>query len=146
MVQIRALKEDEFEAWEPLWQGYLTFYEASLSDEVAKNNFARFFDDAEPIFAFGAYEGDKLVGFVHYIFHRTSWSLENTCYLQDLYADPSVRGSGIGRALIEAVYDAARAKGSPEVYWITQDHNKTARLLYDRIANLSGFVHYEKEL
>ena len=146
MLKIKPISESEYSTWYPLWQGYLTFYEASLPDEIAENNWRRFHDASEPIVALGAYVDEKLVGFVHYIFHRTNWAIADTCYLQDLYADPAVRGTGAGRALIEAVYAAAKENGSPDVYWITQDHNKTARKLYDRIADLSGFVHYEKQL
>lgn len=146
MTEIKAIGKDEYDDWYPLWQGYLTFYEASLPDAVAENNWKRFHDPADPVFALGAYEDGKLIGFVHYIYHRTNWAINDTCYLQDLYADPSVRGTGVGRALIEAVYTAAAEHGCPDVYWITQDHNETARKLYDRIANLSGFVHYDKEL
>ena len=146
MTEIRPLSSKEYDNWYPLWQGYLTFYEASLPYEIAKNNWARFHDPDQPVFALGAYEDGKLIGFVHYIYHRTNWAINDTCYLQDLYADPGVRGTGVGRALIEAVYAAADEHGCPDVYWITQDHNETARKLYDRIAGLSGFVHYEKVL
>ena len=145
-VEVKRISESEYDNWYPLWQGYLKFYKAALPEEVTKNNWRRFHDENESIIALGAYVDDKLIGFVHYIFHRTNWSIEDTCYLQDLYADPEVRGQGVGRALIEAVYQAAKEKGSPKVYWLTQDHNKTARLLYDRAAELSGFVHYEQLL
>jgi GNAT superfamily N-acetyltransferase len=84
------------------------------------------------------------VGLVHYLFHRHGWKIENVCYLQDLYADPEVRGKGIGRALIEAVYAAADAEGCPNVYWLTQDFNETARRLYDRIGKLTPFVKYTR--
>mgnify|MGYP000459925608 CR=1 FL=1 len=144
MTEIKPIREDEYESWHILWQGYLTFYEADLPDEIAENNWRRFHDVNEPVVALGAYVDGKLIGFVHYIFHRTNWSLNDGCYLQDLFADPSVRGAGVGRALIEAVYSAAKEKGCASVYWLTQDHNETARKLYDRIGGLSGFVHYEK--
>jgi len=146
MVDIKALNSDQYEEWLPLWQGYLTFYETSLPDEIAKNNWARFFDDNEPVNAFGAFKDGKMVGFVHYIFHITNWSLTNTCYLQDLFANPDVRGEGIGRKLIEAVYAKAKQSGTEQVYWMTQNHNKTARVLYDRIADDHGFMVYEKDL
>ena len=146
MVEIKPLEKDQYEEWYPLWQGYLTFYETSLPDEIAENNWDRFFDDDEPVGVFGAFKGGKLIGFVHYIFHRTNWSLTNKCYLQDLYADPSVRGEGIGRKLIEAVYDLAKEENCGQVYWMTQNHNKTARQLYDRIADDAGFMVYEKDI
>lgn len=146
MVEIKPLSSNEYDDWYPLWQGYLTFYEASLPDEIAENNFKRFFDDNDQIGAFGAYKDGKLVGFVHYIFHPTNWSLKDTCYLQDLFADPDVRGEGVGRALIEAVYGKAKEMNAKGVYWMTQNHNITARQLYDRIAEDHGFMIYEKDL
>ncbi len=88
--------------------------------------------------------GGKPVGLVHYLFHRHGWRIENVCYLQDLYADPDVRGTGIGRALIEAVYAAADREGCPNVYWLTQDFNETARKLYDRIGKLTPFIKYSR--
>jgi len=144
MTEIKPISEGEYDDWYPLWQGYLTFYEASLPDEISENNWRRFHDAREPIAALGAYVDGKLVGFVHYIFHRTNWAIEDTCYLQDLYADPDIRGLGIGRALIEAVYDAADKAGAPAVYWLTQDFNATARKLYDRIGKLSPFIKYTR--
>jgi GNAT superfamily N-acetyltransferase len=146
MLDIKPLSKDQYEEWYPLWQGYLTFYETSLPDEIAKNNWTRFFDDNEPVGAIGAFIDGKMVGFVHYIFHRTNWSLYSTCYLQDLYANPGVRGEGIGRALIEAVYTKAKEQGLEQVYWMTQNHNKTARKLYDKIADDHGFMVYEKDV
>ena len=79
-----------------------------------------------------------------YLFHRHCWKIENVCYLQDLYADPSARGMGVGRALIEAVYEQADAAGAPSVYWMTQEFNHTARQLYDRIGQLTPFIKYQR--
>ena len=146
MVEVKPLNKDQYDVWYPLWQGYLTFYETSLPDEITKNNWERFFDENKPVGCLGAYKDGKLVGFVHYIFHPTNWSLTNKCYLQDLFADPNVRGEGIGRKLIEAVYALAKDADCEQVYWMTQNHNKTARLLYDIIADDNGFMVYEKDL
>ena len=88
----------------------------------------------------------RAVGLAHYLFHRSCWTLNDICYLQDLYADPEVRGTGIGRALIEAVYGKAAEAGAPEVYWMTQEFNATARRLYDRIADKTPFIIYQKNL
>ncbi|MBT5186599.1 MAG: GNAT family N-acetyltransferase [Kordiimonadaceae bacterium] len=146
MIKISPLTFEEYEKWLPLWKGYQVFYEAEIPDEVTTENWKRFHNPEEPMHALGAYMDGELVGFVHYIFHRTCWSSANSCYLQDLFASPEIRGKGIGRALIEAVYAAAKEKDSESVYWITQEGNITARKLYDNIADLSGFVHYEKAL
>jgi GNAT superfamily N-acetyltransferase len=131
--------------WLPLWQGYQTFYKVDLGDEVTRTTWERFFDPAEPMHCAVA-EGDdgRLVGMVHYIFHRSCWLIQPSCYLQDLFAAPEVRGKGYGRALIEHVYAAAAKAGSARVWWLTHESNTHAMLLYDRIADKSGFVQYRK--
>jgi len=86
----------------------------------------------------------QLVGLTHYLFHRHGWTIENTCYLQDLYVDPDIRGTGAGRALIKGVYAAADAAGAPSVYWLTQDFNATARKLYDRVGEKTPFIKYKR--
>lgn len=144
-LTIRPLQQGEHEAWRTLWTAYLEFYESSVSEEVYATTWARLLGD-EPYDPNGlvALVDGKPVGLVHYIFHRHCWRTDNVCYLQDLYADPNVRGTGVGRALIEAVYEKADAAGCPSVYWMTQDFNATARKLYDRIATLTPFIKYQR--
>jgi len=93
-----------------------------------------------------AWAGDRAVGLVHWIFHRSTWMLTDSCYLQDLYVDPELRGRGQGRALIEHVYAQARAAGSTRVHWLTQADNRVARQLYDRVAEHAGFIQYRKNI
>ena len=69
-----------------------------------------------------------------------------TCYLQDLFTASGARKTGVGRALIEAVYERARAAGSPRVYWQTKEDNAIARRLYDQVAAATGFIVYAKPL
>lgn len=145
MTLIRPLTHDDQPEWRRLWTGYLEFYNASVSEEVYQTYFARLLgDDPQDYHALVAEHEGRLVGLTHYVFHRHGWKIENVCYLQDLYADPDVRGQGIGRKLIEAVYAAADAAGAPSVYWTTQDFNQTARQLYDRIGRLTPFIKYER--
>lgn len=142
---IRPLKPQDQTAWRALWTAYLEFYETTVPEEVYQTTFARLIDPDTPRQqAFLAIQGETPVGLVHYIYHPHNWRIEDVCYLQDLYADPSVRGTGVGRALIEAVYDAADANGTPSVYWTTQDFNAEARKLYDRIATLTPFIKYQR--
>lgn len=142
---IRPLERSDHADWRRLWTDYLAFYEASLSEEVYAATWARLFDDGryEPNGLIAVADG-RAVGLVHYIFHRTCWAVADNCYLQDLYADPDARGAGVGRALIEAVYARADAAGSPNVYWMTQAFNETARTLYDRVAKLTPFIKYQR--
>jgi len=144
-INIRPLAPDDRPGWSALWRAYLEFYETTVSEEVYDTTFARLCDpghaDQNGLLALS---GDRSVGLVHYIYHPHNWRVEKVCYLQDLYADPSVRGTGVGRALIEAVYAAADADGCPSVYWLTQDFNTEARKLYDRIGVLTPFIKYAR--
>lgn len=140
---IRPLTKNDETHWRRLWTDYLTFYESHVDEEVYTSTFARLLgDDPQDFNGLIAEVEGRPVGLTHYLFHRHGWKIENVCYLQDLYADPEVRGSGVGRALIEAVYAAADEAGAPTVYWLTQDFNAQARQLYDRIGELTPFVKY----
>ena len=144
---IRPLVIDDEADWRRLWTAYLAFYETVLPDEIYRSTFARLTGGGSGDFRGLVAELDgRAVGLAHYLFHRSCWTLNDICYLQDLYADPEVRGPGIGRALIEAVYGKAAEAGAPEVYWMTQEFNATARRLYDRIAGKTPFIIYQKNL
>ena len=144
-LTIRPLEAGDEAAWRALWTGYLTFYETSVPEEVYASTFARLLgDDPQDFHGLIAIADGTPVGLVHYVFHRHCWRIENVCYLQDLYAAPEARGTGVGRALIEAVYAAADAAGSPNVYWMTQEFNTTARQLYDRIGTVTPFIKYQR--
>ena len=144
-LNVRPLTLSDRPQWDGLWAAYLEFYGTSRPREVFDTTFERLIGtDSQDFSALVAEQGGKLVGLVHYLFHRHCWRIENVCYLQDLYADPTVRGQGIGRRLIEAVYAAADAAGNPTVYWLTQDNNAQARKLYDRIGTLSPFIKYDR--
>jgi GNAT superfamily N-acetyltransferase len=145
-VAIRPVGTDERAAWEPLWKGYQTFYEVALSDETTAVTWARLHDPAEPMHVLGAYADGTLVGIVHYLFHRSCWTIGNYCYLQDLFVAAEARNLGVARALIAAVEREARAAGASRIYWLTQESNATARALYDKVADRSGFIQYRKIL
>ncbi|NJN18210.1 MAG: GNAT family N-acetyltransferase [Oscillochloris sp.] len=143
-LEIRPLEPHDYAAWLPLWQGYQAFYQVDLGPEVTRTTWARFHDPSEPIFGLGAFEAGKLLGISHYLFHRSGWTIEPSCYLQDLFTIPEARGNGVGRALIEAVAAVAKRAGSSRVYWLTHESNAGAMTLYDKVAVKSGFVHYRK--
>ena len=142
-VRIRPLIAEDEADWRGLWTGYLQYYETEVGEDVYQSTFARLLsgDNHEFHALIGEIDG-RPAGLVHYLFHRHCWKVENVCYLQDLYTDPAIRGRGIGRALIEAVYDAADREGAPAVYWLTQDFNAPARQLYDKVATLTPFIKY----
>jgi GNAT superfamily N-acetyltransferase len=147
---VRFVAREDFLRWLPLWRGYNAFYGRSgntaLPDEITQTTWARFFDAYEPVQAMVAEDDGQLVGLVHYLFHRSTISIAPTCYLQDLFTSETVRGKGIGRALINAVYEQAGLAGAKRVYWHTQASNDTARKLYDKMADCPGFVVYRRDL
>lgn len=145
-ITVRPLTPADHARWHPLWRAYLAFYETNLPAEQDAINWARFHDPAEPMHALGAFDGERMVGIVHAIFHRSCWLPTESCYLQDLFVDPSARGTGAGRALIEAVYALAKARNVARVHWLTHETNATARALYDRIATRSGFIQYRTDV
>lgn len=144
-LTIRPLKQSDETNWRRLWSAYLEFYESSVPEEVYATTFERLIDPAKTAqCAALACSDGKPVGLVHWIYHPHNWKIEDVIYLQDLYTDPAVRGKGIGRALIEHVYDVADQGETPTVYWMTQEFNATARQLYDRIASKTEFVQYKR--
>ncbi|PTM39032.1 GNAT family N-acetyltransferase [Bosea sp. 124] len=145
-ITIRPLATSDRSQWEPLWQGYLTFYKASLTPDISDSTFARLTGGAEPMGGFVAERDGRLLGIVHWVIHRSTWNIRDICYLQDLFTTPDARGTGAGRALIEAVKQMAQTKGYFRVYWQTHESNVQAQVLYDKVADKSGFIVYRQPL
>ncbi|NNE22759.1 MAG: GNAT family N-acetyltransferase [Rhizobiales bacterium] len=144
-LTIRPLEAGDETVWRRLWTGYLEFYETTVNEDVYKTAFARLISETPGEFQGLVAELDgKPVGLAHYLFHRYLWTIEDTCYLMDLFVDPDIRGHGVGRRLIEAVYDKARQGGAPGIYWMTQEFNYKGRMLYDQVAAKTPFIVYEK--
>jgi GNAT superfamily N-acetyltransferase len=143
---VRYAAPVDFDQWLVLWEGYNSFYQRVVAREVTEMTWSRFFDAYEPVHAIVAEMDGRLMGLVHYLFHRNTAMIGPTCYLQDLFTNQEARGRGIGRALVEAVYERAKAAGSPRVYWMTHETNLTAMKLYDQVAERSGFVQYRKQM
>lgn len=145
---IRNLAIADKAAWHDLFAAYNAFYgregETALAPIIVETSWQRFFDAYEPVHAMVAEENGQIVGFVHYLYHRSTSAIEPNCYLQDLFTIPEMRGRGVGRALIEAVYQTAREAGAGRVYWQTHESNTEARKLYDNLADNSGFIVYRK--
>jgi len=145
-VTLRPVSAHDHAAWLALWQAYLRFYQTELSDEVSLSTWQRLLDPNEPTHSTLAWVGGKAVGMVNFIYHRSNWSIENSCYLQDLYVDSTQRGLGIGRQLIEHVYATAKADGCIKVHWLTHETNATAISLYEQVAERPGFIQFRKGL
>ena len=147
LIIVRSVEKMDYLQWQSLWEKYNSFYgRNSLPAEITQLTWSRFFDTNEPVYAVVAENRGKILGIAHYLFHRSTIQVELNCYLQDLYVSEIMRGQGIARKLIEAVYENAKASGSKRVYWQTKEDNLVARKLYDKVAELSGFIVYRRDL
>jgi len=144
-VEITRFNAEDRPRWAELWSAYLAFYKTSLPDAVFEQTWQRLLRDND-VHGLAARADGQIVGLTHFLFHSSAWTVTPVCYLQDLFVDEDMRGHGIARALIEAVAMRAKRQASTRMYWLTQDHNTTARLLYDRLAKNSGFIRYEYSL
>ena len=147
---IRPVAREDLQAWKVLWDGYNAFYgregPTALPQEITQATWLRFFDANEPVHALVAEASGDLIGLVHYLFHRSTIQIAPTCYLQDLFTIEPVRAGGVGRLLIEAVYEQAKLAGVERVYWHTHETNSVAMRLYNKVAERSGFIVYRKML
>jgi GNAT superfamily N-acetyltransferase len=143
-VRIRAPDNNDFDIWLPLWKGYQRFYKVDILESVTLETWARFLDPVEPVHAALAFVDDQALGLAHSIYHRSTWTAGDVCYLQDLFVAQDARGSGIGRALIEHVYADAQRRGASRVDWLTHESNHHAMKLYGSLADRSGFIQYRK--
>ena len=141
---VRLLESGDHADWARLWDAYLTFYKTDLPDSIRRTAWERLMDPEEPVIGFIAHRDGKAVGIGNVIIHCSLWRLNPIPYLQDLYTDESVRGRGVGRAVIQAIYDYAREHEMEEVYWITHESNTRAQRLYDSIGSKTGFIQYKK--
>ena len=148
MTTVRPIAPEDHDAWLPLWEGYLSFYRAEPTTAWSEDLFARLLQ-ADQVAGLVAVDSDGdggLIGLSHLVFHASTWSAKPRCYLNDLFVGRAGRGSGAGKALIEATYAAALERGCDEVYWHTQEFNYAARSLYDTVGSLTSFRVYEHTL
>ena len=143
---IRSVIPGDRAGWDALWAGYLEFYKTELTEAQTELTWQRLLDDEHGLNGLVAEIDGQLVGLAHFSFTHSTWAENQDLYLEDLFVDPSVRGQGFGKALILSLDEIAREEGSRKIWWETQNHNTTARRLYDSIAELSEFVKYVRAI
>lgn len=141
-IIVTPVKQEDYAQWLPYWKGYQEFYKVQLADDVTATTWQRFFDEDVPVYCAVAREGETVLGFAHYLFHDSTWGINNYCYLEDLFVNPATRGKHIGKKLIEYVKEKAADKNCDRLYWHTQETNKTAQRLYDWVAEKPGVIEY----
>jgi GNAT superfamily N-acetyltransferase len=146
-TSVRDLAPRDEARWRELWATYLDFYGSSLPERTTEVTWRRLVGAEAGFRALVAVDDDdRPIGFAHLLLHPTTWAVEPSCYLEDLVVDPTHRGRGVGRALLDAVVERARAEGAEGVQWLTQADNEAARRLYDEVATVSDYVRYELHL
>jgi ribosomal protein S18 acetylase RimI-like enzyme len=146
MTIVRDIRETDAHDWRRLWAGYNDFYEASVPADVTEYTLRRLLDPASPMIGRIAENDSRVAGFSVSVLHDCSWTASPTCYLEDLFVDPGLRGSGVGRALIQDLIDLGRARGWSQLYWLTRANNERARRLYDSFVEADNFVRYRLTL
>jgi GNAT superfamily N-acetyltransferase len=145
-ITIRPLELRDADDWHILWAGYLEFYETEISREQTQLTWQRLNEPSFDMHGLVAELEGKVVGIAHYSFTSSSWSVAPNLFLEDLFVAKGARGKGIGKALILALDEPAKAMGSEKIYWETRKDNTVAVSLYDSVAELSEFVTYNRNL
>ena len=152
-VNIRPLQARDRDQWRALFQQYLLptvynerrgFYLTRPPESLLSVTFNRLVDPMRQPYAIVAVKSDRIVGFANYLFHPSSWSMTDVCYLEDLYVEATMRRVGVGRALVQGVYTAADAAHAGAVHWVTHQSNSAARALFESTAHCTGFLRYER--
>lgn len=146
MTLVRDIREADAQDWRRLWAGYNDFYESSLPAEVTEHTLRNLLDPASSLIGRIAEIDGRIAGFSVSVLHDSSWTTSPTCYLEDLFVDPSLRGGGVGRALIQDLIDLGRMRGWSQLYWVTRANNDRARRLYDKFVQADDFVRYRLTL
>lgn len=144
----RAAGAGDKAAWLALWKGYQSFYEVDLDDEVNEITWARITDRGTP--EMGALVAEtaegRITGFLNYLIHNNTWSAAPVCYLEDLFVEQPARGGGAARGLIDKLAQMGRAAGWGRIYWHTARDNAPAQILYNKVAERTGWVRYDLDL
>lgn len=145
-IKISFVKQEDYPQWLNHWKDYQTFYKVKLSDDITSVTWSRFFDEHEKIYCAVARDGDRILGFVHFLYHHSTWAINNYCYLEDLFVLQNIRGRQIGKKLIEFVNQHAENTNAARLYWHTQQSNVTAQRLYNWVAENPGVIEYRISL
>lgn len=142
---IRDVTAADEAAWRRLWEGYIAFYEASVSPEITDETWQRALDADSSLLARLIEVDGQPAGFSISVLHVGTWVSGAVCYLEDLFVDPAYRGQGLGRALIRDLIACGKARNWSTLYWMTR-HDNPARRLYDEFQEADDFVRYRLHL
>lgn len=140
---IREARAGDKEPWSRLYADYARFYQVEQTDEMRGRVWSWISDPAHEVRCLVAEGVEGLVGLAHFRAFARPLSATMAGFLDDLYVDPTARGSGVAQALIRAVVDEGRAQGWSAVRWLTAENNYRARSAYDKIADQTRWKVYD---
>jgi GNAT superfamily N-acetyltransferase len=132
---IALVREEDLTDLLPLMRAYCDFYEVAPSDDALLSV-------SRALIADPAKEGVQLiarakdggaVGFATIYWTWQTLAAARAAVMNDLFVDPSARGTGLADALIAACAERAREHGAASLVWETALDNKRARKVYDRV-------------
>ena len=142
-ISVTPLAHEDRDRWNELYVAYATFYRQDQTAKMRVRVWDWIMDPNHEVFGFGARLDGRLVGLAHVCPFARPLAASTGLWLDDLFVDPSVRGGGVGAALIERCRAVAMERGHGIVRWVTAEDNATARGLYDRVANATSWVTYD---
>lgn len=143
---VRSLAPADKTQWEVLFAGYAEFYAMPQTREMRATVWDWLNDPDHSSNCFVAEQAGNVIGFTHYRPFVSTLRAATNGFLDDLFVNPAVRGSGAAQALIEAVSAKGRENGWLTIRWITADDNYRARGVYDRVATRTGWITYDIKL
>lgn len=147
-IIVRAPQAADEAQWMQLWAQYLEFYNTDIPGAVTDATWARIIDnDDQTLGGLVAQSGtENVAGFLNYVIHPNTWSQAPVCYLEDLFVTADSRGRGLARAMIEHLASIGRQAGWARIYWHTARDNVSAQVLYNKLAERTGWVRYDIDL
>src|SRR3546814_18763546 len=110
-VTVRAAEPRDEARWRTLWDAYLEFYGLTLAPEITAATWEKAMSDRSAIFMRVAELDGRVAGFTLSLTHEGTWIAGRDCYLEALFVDPSARGRGVGRALMDDLVARCRQHG-----------------------------------
>ena len=144
---IRPVSETDQEDWRRLYNGYAEFYQVPMTDGIAHRTWSWLLDPSHPVSGLIARDSsEEAIGLAHFRAMPSPLRGEEIGFLDDLFVDPALRGTGAAKQLLERVASVGREKGWICLRWITRDTNYRARGLYDKMALRTDWLTYQYDL
>jgi len=136
-MKIRNVQAEDFPAWLTLWNANNL---GQKNEAVTTQTWTRLNDETSPVHALVVEDKGALVGLLQYVLHPTTGSIEDICYMQDVFVVPDHRGKGIARKMIRELERIGNAEKWARIYWLAEASNDAAQALYKSLGQRLDFT------